>query len=179
MMEHRQERPLVAIDIAVPRDIDPEVGDLPGIRLYDIDSLNQQLEHSLAERMGEVPHVEAILAQEEARFMEYFKTLDILPLISQLRTQAEEIRRSELEKTLRRLPELNEAEIKRIEALTEALVKKLIDAPITRLRTEAQCPNAPRYAQVVRTLYGFEMPGHICGLSSEACPLAQDSSTSL
>lgn len=171
MMENRHDRPLVAIDIAVPRDIDPQVGDLPGIRLYDIDSLNQQLEHSLAERMAEVPQVEAILAQEEAHFMEYFKTLDILPLISELRTQAEAIRRSELEKTLRRLPDLSEAEIRRIEALTEALVKKLIDAPITRLRAEAQCPNAPRYAQVVRTLYGFEMPGHTCGLSSEACPL--------
>jgi glutamyl-tRNA reductase len=178
MMENRQDRPLVAIDIAVPRDIDPQVGDLPGIRLYDIDSLNQQLEHSLAERVGEVPQVEAILAHEEARFMEYFKTLDILPLISQLRTQAEEIRRSELEKTLRRLPGLSEAEIKRVEALTEALVKKLIDAPITRLRTEAQCPNAPRYAQVVRTLYGFEAPGDICGLSSEACPLTLDPNTS-
>jgi glutamyl-tRNA reductase len=179
IMQNRPERPLVAIDIAVPRDIDPQVGSLPDVRLYDIDSLHQQLEQSLAERLGEVPQVEAILAQEEARFNEYFKTLDILPLISHLRNQAEAIRQRELEKTLRRLPDLTEAEIGRIEALTEALVKKLIDAPITRLRAEAQGPYAPRYAMVVRTLYGFETPEHICSLSSGPCPLVDNPDPSL
>jgi glutamyl-tRNA reductase len=179
IMQTRPDRPLVAIDIAVPRDIDPQVGSIPGIRLYDIDSLNQQLEQSLAERMRAVPQVEAILAQEEARFLEYFKTLDILPLISHLRNQAEAIRQSELEKTLRRLPDLNEKEIRRIEALTEALVKKLIDAPITRLRAEAQCPYVPLYTQVIRSLYSPETEGHICGLSSKSCPLTLNPNTSL
>jgi glutamyl-tRNA reductase len=155
----------------VPRDIDPQVGNLPGIRLYDIDSLNQQLEHSLAERMSEVPLVEAILAEEESLFMEFIKIIDILPLISQLRNQAEAIRQSELEKTLRWLPNLNDAEIRRVEALTEALVKKLIDAPIARLRAKARCPYAPGYAQVVRTLYGMETSEHVCDPSSETCPL--------
>jgi glutamyl-tRNA reductase len=174
IMQERPQRPMVAIDIAVPRDIDPQVGELPGIRLYDIDSLSQQLEQSLAERMGEIPQVEVILKKEEAQFMEYFQTLEILPLISFVRNQAEEIRRSELEKTLRRLPDLDGGEIKRIEALTEALVKKLIDAPISRLRAEAQCPYAPHYAQVVRALYSQEMPEHMCGFLTEECPLTMN-----
>jgi glutamyl-tRNA reductase len=178
IMQDRQDRPLVAIDIAVPRDIDPQVGDLPGIRLYDIDSLNQQLEQSLAERVDEVPRVEQILVQEEAQFIEYLKTLDILPLISYLRGQAEEIRRSELEKTLRRLPELNDLEVKRIEALTEALVKKLVDVPITRLRAKAQYPCVSYYAQVAGALYGFdETQEHNCDLYSGTCPLALYSET--
>jgi glutamyl-tRNA reductase len=174
IMQDRSDRPLVAIDIAVPRDIDPQIGSLPGVRLYDIDNLQQQVEQSLAERAAEVPLVEAILAEEEAHFDEYFSTLDILPLIAQLRSQAEAIRQSELNKTLRRLPGLTESEVRRIEALTEALVKKLIDAPINRLRAEAQCPYAPRYAQFVRALYDFETPAHLCNLGSESCPLTPD-----
>jgi glutamyl-tRNA reductase len=156
VMQARQERLLVAIDIAVPRDIDPGVGYLPGIQLYNLDSLSQHLEVSLAEREHEVPCVEAILAEEESRFMEFFNALDILPLIAQLRDQAESIRQSELNKTLRRLPELSEAEKARVDALTRALVKRLINGPITRLRAEAQYPNASEIAALVLELYGLE-----------------------
>jgi glutamyl-tRNA reductase len=177
IMQNRQNRPLVAIDIAVPRDIDPEFGSIPGVRLFDMDSLSQQLEQSLAERVQEVPQVEAILAQEESRFMEYFNTLDVLPLISHLSNQAEAIRQAELEKTLRRLPDLTEVEIERIDALTQALVKKLMNAPITRLRAESQCPSAPQYAMVVRTLFGLPGQDDVCDLSCEPCPLPSNYNT--
>lgn len=169
ILSNRQGRPLVAIDIAVPRDIDPLVGNLPGIHLYDLDSLNQQLEQSLAERMSEIPRVEEILSQEITRFMEYLETIPLLPLISHVRSQAETIRRHELEKTLRRLPDLTEAEIRRIEALTEALVKKLVDAPITRLRAEAQCPNSECVARVAGLLYSYQTSEHPCHSSSRSC----------
>jgi glutamyl-tRNA reductase len=88
--------------------------------------------------------------------MEFFNALDILPLIAQLRDQAESIRQSELNKTLRRLPELSEAEKARVDALTRALVKRLINGPITRLRAEAQYPNASEIAALVLELYGLE-----------------------
>jgi glutamyl-tRNA reductase len=165
VMHLRPDRPLVAIDIAVPRDIDPEVGNLPGISLYDIDSLKQQLEHSLAERSRQVPLVETILAEEQDRFMAYLKTLEVLPLIADLHQQADAIRQSVLEKTLRRLPDLNEAERAHIVAMTRSLVKRLLDAPIRRLRAEAetqsetwsQCPYGPEYASVVRSLFGLSI----------------------
>jgi glutamyl-tRNA reductase len=155
IMNERNSRLLVMIDIAVPRDIDAKCNDLPGVTVHDMDSLHARLEHSLAEREAEVPLVEAILNKETSKFMEFFKSLDMLPLISDLRQQAEAIRQAELNKTLRRLPDLNEAERARIEALTQALVKKLLDTPTNRLRAQANTPSAPEYADVARVLFGL------------------------
>jgi glutamyl-tRNA reductase len=155
IMKERTSRPLVMIDIAVPRDIDAKCNELPGVTVHDMDSLHARLEHSLAEREAEVPLVETILNEETNKFMEFFKSLDMLPLISDLRQQAEAIRQAELNKTLRRLPDLNETERIRIEALTQALVKKLLDTPTNRLRAQANSPSAPEYADVARTLFGL------------------------
>jgi glutamyl-tRNA reductase len=156
IMGNRPSRPLVMIDIAVPRDVDPACNTIPGVTVYDMDSLHARLEHSLAERQAEVPQVEAILADEIAKFIEFFKSLDMLPLIADLRQQAEAIRQAELNKTLRRLPDLSEADRARIEALTQALVKKLLDTPTNRLRAQATTPAAPEYATLARTLFGLE-----------------------
>jgi len=155
-MAKRPDRPLVMIDIAVPRDIDAEVGEIAQISLYDMDGLNAQLEDSLAQRNAEVPHVERILAEEKAAFAEFLASLDMLPVIAGLRRQADEIKQAELEKTLRRLSHLEEKDRKRVEALAQALVKKLVDAPIRRLRAEASNGHAPEYATVARTL--FDLP---------------------
>jgi glutamyl-tRNA reductase len=147
------DRPLVLIDIAVPRDIDPDVANHPLVTLYDIDNLNAKLEHSLAERMAEVPRVKSILEEELALFDEYWRSLDMLPLIADIRQSAESIRQNELEKTLRRLPDLTEAERNHIEAMTQALVKKLLHAPTNRLRAEASTPRASEIAALARTLF--------------------------
>ncbi|MEW5829863.1 MAG: glutamyl-tRNA reductase [Chloroflexota bacterium] len=155
IMKERPSRPLVMIDIAVPRDVDPACNAIPGVTVFDMDGLNARLEHSLAEREAEVPQVEAILGQEAGKFMEFFESLDMLPLIADLRQQAEAIRQAELNKTLRRLPDLSEAERARVEALTQALVKKLLDAPTTRLRAQANTSAAPEYANVARALFGL------------------------
>jgi glutamyl-tRNA reductase len=155
IMLERPTRPLVMIDIAMPRDIDPLCNEIPNVNVYDMDSLHTRLEHSLAEREAEIPKVETILSQEQASFMAYFNSLDMLPLIAEVRQQAEAIRQAELQKTLRRLPDLSDAERARVEALTMALVKKLLDAPTNRLRAQANTPTAPEYAQVARTLFGL------------------------
>jgi glutamyl-tRNA reductase len=143
------------VDIAVPRDIDQECSRIPHVKVYDMDSLHARLEHSLAEREAEVPKVEAILEEELARFMAYFSSFDMLPLIAEMRRQAESIRQAELDKTLRRLPDLSQAERARVEALTQALVKKLLEAPTYRLREQANTPTAPEYAHLARTLFGL------------------------
>jgi glutamyl-tRNA reductase len=167
-----RKRALVLIDIAVPRNIDAACGEVPGVRLYDMDNLNATLETSLAERAAEVPRVEAILAEEAAKFLDFLDSLDMLPLITDIRQQAETIRRAELDKTLRRLPELTDSERARIEALTMALVKKLLDSPTNRLRTEASCPHAPEYATVARTLFGLKHENGLCGFSGSECPIS-------
>ena len=168
-MQARAGRPLVLIDIAVPRDVDPEAAGVHGVRLYDIDNLNAQLEHSLAGRMSEVPRVKLILEEELSQFMEYMKSLEMLPIIADMRQRAEVIRQEVLGKTLRRLPDLTATERDRIEAMTQALVKKILEAPTQRLRAEAACPHAPEYAAVARTLFGLESDGP-CGLAGQSCP---------
>ncbi len=157
-MRQRQQRPLVIIDIAVPRDVDEQAGSLPDVHLYDIDSLSQQLEDSLAQRAAQVPQVEQILEQELRAFQAYLSALDIFPIISAMRQQAESIRQSELEKTLRRMPDLSEFERQRLEALTQALVKKLLHVPITRLRASAGTSHSVEYSSAARTL--FDLEGH-------------------
>src|SRR5829696_5117832 len=120
-MTRRDERPLVLIDIAVPRDIDPDVAHIPHVRLYDMDNLNAQLEHSLAERMAEVPQVRSIVDEEVLEFKNYMKSLEMIPIIADMRQQAELIRQQVLKKSLSKLPDLTEAERERIEAMTQAL----------------------------------------------------------
>ncbi|OGO78038.1 MAG: glutamyl-tRNA reductase [Chloroflexi bacterium RIFOXYD12_FULL_57_15] len=170
-MQARTHRPLFLIDIAVPRDIDPDAANIPHVKLYDMDSLNAQLEDSLASRMNEVPQVKIILEEELAEFESYFKSLGMLPIIADIRQHAETIRATELEKTLRRMPDLTEHERERIEALTQSLVKKLLDQPTRRLRNESACPHAPEYATVARTLFGLQNDG-LCGFSGEACSIS-------
>ena len=169
-MQTRVDRPLFLIDIAVPRDIDPEAAKIAHVKLYDIDNLNAKLEHSLSERMDEVPQVRIILQQELRDFADYLKSLDMLPIIADIRQQAEAIRQELLEKTLRRLPDLTQNERARIEAMTQAMVKKILQAPTHRLHAEAACPHAPEYAAVARTLFGLQKDG-VCDVSGGPCPI--------
>jgi glutamyl-tRNA reductase len=155
-MHLRPQRPLVLIDIAVPRDIDPAAANIPNVRLFDIDHLNAQIETSLSERAAEVPHVQAILKEEASRFEEYLNSIHMLPIIADIRQQAESIRQMELQKTLSRLPNLTDAERVRIEAMTQSLVKKILQEPTQRLRAEAVSPRAPQYAAIARNLFGLE-----------------------
>jgi glutamyl-tRNA reductase len=154
-MGSRAGRALVLIDIAVPRDIDADCVNIPNVKLFDIDDLHAQLEDSLTHRMDEVPHVRQILEEELSGFEDYLKSLEMLPLIADIHQQAEAIRATELEKTLRRLPDLTEVERERIEALTQALVRKLLDHPTRHLRSEAASQRAPEYAALARELFNL------------------------
>ncbi|HEX6304020.1 MAG TPA: hypothetical protein VFZ76_07505, partial [Anaerolineales bacterium] len=156
IMSQRAERALAIIDIAVPRDVDPGVNQIPGVSLYDIDTLQEHLEYSLARREKEVPQVEAILAEVQAEFDDYLAMLDVIPLIAEMHQRAESIRQNELDKTLRRLPDLNEGQREHLNLLTQALVKKILHAPITQLRSAAGGPQAVEYATAARTLFDLE-----------------------
>lgn len=171
-MSNRGPRPLVLIDIAVPRDIDPDAKDIPHVKLYDMDNLNDHLENSVAERMAEVPQVKAIVEEEALEFEEYMSSLQMIPIIADMRKQAETIRQNVLKKSLNRMPDLTEKERNHIEAMTLALVKKILDAPTQRLRAEASCPHAPEYATVARTLFDLHDGKGLCGFSGEAFSLS-------
>ena len=129
----RNGRPLLLIDIAVPRDIDPAVRAIPGVQLFDIDDIEAVSGDGNA-RSREVRRAEAIIEEEVAAFMDWWRSLDVVPVIAALRARAETIRERELERALRRLPALDDDARRRIEAMTQAIVKKMLDRPIARLK---------------------------------------------
>lgn len=155
-MRKREHQPLVFMDIAVPRDVDANVNEVPGVRLFDMDTLSDQLETSLARRQAEVPHVEAILAEEHTRFIDYLASLDLLPLIIELRTQVNAIRQAEVDKAIRRIPDLSPEAEQRIDALTRSIVQKILHNPTIRLREVAGSSHASEYADITRGLFGLD-----------------------
>jgi glutamyl-tRNA reductase len=155
-MQKRPHRPIVFMDIAVPRDVDVNVKHIPSVHLFDMDTLTGHLETSLAKREAEIPKVEAILSEEQREFTEYLATLDVVPLIIEMRKQANLIRQSELEKAFRQIPNLTPEIQQQIDALTRSIVQKLLHSPTIRLRQEAYGPNVSEYANITRGLFGLE-----------------------
>lgn len=137
VMARRPERGLLFIDIAVPRDVDPAVAEIDGVHLYDIDDLEAVAASGLEGRQAEVGRVERIVEEEVEDFLRWWGSLDVVPVIAALRERAEAIRRQELEKTLKRMPHLDDEARRRIEAMTNAIVKKMLDRPIARLKDGA------------------------------------------
>ena len=123
-------RPLVLIDVAVPRDLDPEIGRLEGCTLYDIDDLGE----GLVGREEDVREAEAIVAEEAARFADWRRSRGAAPAIAALRRRAEEIRAGELARAESRLAALSERERKTVETLTAQIVNKLLHAPTVRAK---------------------------------------------
>jgi glutamyl-tRNA reductase len=155
-MRMRPQKPMVFMDIAVPRDVDEYVKEIQGVRLYDIDSLSALLQTSLAQRQAQIPKVEEILAEELANFMAYLSSLDVLPIIIEIRKQADLIRQIEIKKAIRRMPDLTPEMEKQIEVLTTAIVNKILHRPTTRLRGESHGPFAADYATLTRYLFGLD-----------------------
>ena len=155
VMDHRPDRPLVFIDIAVPRDVDSDVNRIPNVHCYDIDDLEARLTGFIAKRVQEVPQVESIIAAESANFMNWLDSLDMIAVIADLHHKADAIRNAEIEKTLRRLKHLNEDDRRHIELLTESLVNKILHEPTMRLKAEAGNGHAAEYATTVRHLFAL------------------------
>jgi glutamyl-tRNA reductase len=158
-MAQRPAKPMLIIDIAVPRDTDPAVADIPGVRLFDIDDLQGVVNDNLAARQREIPRVEAIADEEAAAFMSWFRALGVVPTIADLRQRAEDIKAYELDKALRRLGDLDEHERQVIAALAHGLVNKLLHEPTVRLKQQAAQGNGYVYTEVVRELFGLKVNG--------------------
>jgi glutamyl-tRNA reductase len=152
----RAGRPLLLIDIAVPRDIDPGAADLEGVRLYDIDDLQILSEGDAAALERDLAWAREIVGQETRNFQEWWDSLDVVPLIALLRTRAEAVRQAEVARTLARLqgqwPEDAEALASHLDGLTQALVKKLLHNPTVFLRESRD----PDQQQMVRRLFNLD-----------------------
>lgn len=155
VLRARRGRPLLFIDLAVPRDLDPALGSFDGCFLYDVDDLEAVVEASLVGRRAEAVHAERIVALEAERFREWQAALAVVPAITSLRERAEAIRSSELERAEGRLASLSENERRTVEAVTAQIVGKLLHLPTVRLKEAAVRPDGVVYARVVRHLFGL------------------------
>jgi glutamyl-tRNA reductase len=137
-MQRRRNRPMFFIDIAVPRDVDPAMGDLEGIFVYDIDDLQAVAAQHLAERSREASDAETLIAGEVERFHQRQRTVNVAPAIVALQRQAEEIRQAELRRVQARLGGLSAEQIAAVEALTRGLVNKFLHPPMQALKQAAR-----------------------------------------
>ena len=158
VIRRRKYKPMFLIDIAVPRDIDPRVNDIDNVYLYDVDDLQGVVQANLKERHKEAKKAEAIIDQEIGVFFKWLGSLDVVPTIVALRKKLEEIRRSELEKTFGNLKDLGAKERKSIEALTAAIVNKVLHQPIMLLKKSQNDPAGESYVEAVRVLFDLELP---------------------
>jgi glutamyl-tRNA reductase len=151
----RRGRPLLLIDLAVPRDLDPAIHALDGCYLYDIDDLEAIVSETLAGRRGEAERAEAIVAAEAEKFHEWQASLDVVPAIASLRARAEEIREAELRKAEGVLGRLDESQRKAVESITAQIVNKLLHLPTVRMKQAAAAADGVIYAEAVRHLFGL------------------------
>jgi glutamyl-tRNA reductase len=148
--------PLLVVDVAVPRDVDPAVAALPGVTLLDLDDLRDWAARGIAERQGEADRALAIVGEEAARFADVAVARQAAPLVAQLHERAEVVRAAELERFRRRLDGLTEDQRDVVEAMTRRLVAKLLHDPTVRLKSDVGTPRGERNAAAVRDL--FDLP---------------------
>ena len=155
-MRERQGRPLFLIDIAVPRDVEPAAGQVPGVHLFNIDDLQARVASNMRVRRAEGRIGKAIVDEEVRAFLHWLSVRQAAPTIAALHDRAEAIRRSELSRSAAVLARLPEDDRRRIEALTLALQKKLLHQPISWLRSEAATGGSAQAQRAVRDLFALD-----------------------
>ncbi len=153
VMAHRNGRPLLIVDVAVPRDVDNQVGELDGVTLLDMDDLRAFAESSIAGRRREIATVQDIVDDEVSRFFEALAARAVAPLVSSLRDRADALRTAELERYSARLAGLDDRQRAAVEALTKGIVNKLLHEPTVRLKDAAGTARADRLADALRALF--------------------------
>ena len=155
VIKDRRQKPIFFIDIADPRDIEPNVGEIENVYLYNIDDLQKVANENIKDREMEAHKAEAIVQSEVLKFVNWYRSLDVTPTIVALRKKFEEIRKKELEKTLSLHPDLSDKEKKSLEALTSAIVNKILHTPITLLKQTDEEAMADLYLDALHALFGL------------------------
>ena len=153
---HRRRDPLFLIDIAVPRDIDPDCADLREVFVYDVDALQGVVTANLEERMREAQRAEGIIAEEITEFERWLESMEVVPTIAAIRAKAESIRSEEMQKALRRLGDLSDKDLVTIEKLTESIVSKMLHEPTANLREASGGRRGVAAVETARFLYGID-----------------------
>ena len=157
VVRQRQGRALLLIDIALPRDVEPAVGELPEVYLYNLDDLQHSVDEGIRLRLQEAEQVEAIVASEGVAFARWFSSLGVVDTISELRSQVNALREQELARTLSQLaPSLSQREAAVVQELTTRLVNKILHLPTRRLKDAAAEGQGHAYSEALRYLFDLK-----------------------
>ncbi len=159
VIKARKNKPMFFIDIAVPRDIDPGVNEIENVYLYDIDDLQAVVDTNREHREREAMKAEEIVEEEVLKFYNWYTSLDLVPTIISLKEKFEEIRKRELSKTLSSFARITKKERKSLEALTSAIVKKILHDPITFMKNPNLNTDTAEYVNAVRKLFRLDAEG--------------------
>lgn len=152
----RKGKPLFMVDIAVPRDIDPRVGDLPNVFLYDIDDLQGIVEANLAERERAAADITDMIGKEVVQFKDWVATLGVVPVISALRKKASRIQEETMMSIENKMPDLTERERKILSKHTKSIINQLLKEPILQAKEMANSPKANEQLSLFQQIFGIE-----------------------
>jgi glutamyl-tRNA reductase len=155
-MSRRKSRPLFMIDIAVPRDLDPGIGDLPNVYLYDIDDLQNIVESNLAGRREEAKKIEQMIDVEIMAFDHWYKTLGVSPLIKALQEKAGTIHEDTIASMMNKLPDLSQRELQVIRKLTKSMLNQMMRDPIVKIKELAAEKNGEEALKLFTELFSLE-----------------------
>jgi len=155
-IQKRKNKPIFLIDIAVPRDIAPEVNELENVYLYDIDDLQNVVNANMEERQKEAENAMDIIKHEVTKFNNWFSTLDAVPTIVEMRNRAEGMRKIEVEKNLKNMDHLSTDDKESIHLLTQSIVNKILHKPTINLKKKTQSQDGHIYLKAIRHLFHLD-----------------------
>ena len=159
LMTQRKGRPLVFIDIAVPRDVDPEVEEIKGVKLFNIDALEAVVDDHMEERRQEAVEAGRIVEEEIASIKKRFQYLSCRPLMALLSERCERIRCRELQRAHSKLPELSEEQQRAMEHMTKMIVRKILRTPMMKINASAGTEEEAFYIEAMRSLFKLDTIG--------------------
>jgi len=162
-IQRRKNRPIFLIDISVPRNIDPRVNRIDNVFLYDIDDLQLIVDANVEGRQREALKAEEIISEELSVIDRWLQSLEVVPTVTALRTKAEEIRRSEVNKFMSKMGQLSPEQREALEGLAASIINKLLHAPLVALKDEARSKNGALYIEAARRLFNLDkdLPRHL------------------
>ena len=178
-VKQRMNRPMFLIDISVPRNIDPAVRHVDNAFLFDIDDLKARVEQNRGGRLQEAEKAEQMVVDEVGVVRQWLQSLEVTPTIVALRTRADDIRRTEVEKTLGRLANLSAPERELVEAMASSIVNKLIHNTMVTLKAEVNSSEGSAFVEAARRFFNLSDPAvsNVNGSmssASETCHLSQE-----
>ena len=156
VMERRGERPLLLVDLAVPRDIEPGCREVPGVSLSDVDDVQSIAERNASGREAEARRAERLLEAEVARFERWFGSLEVLPTVAALRRRADEVVERVLSENESRWESLSAADRDRLRVMARAIANRLLHEPTVRLKRTTDDEAAYPYVHALRELFGLD-----------------------